>query len=63
VGERKEGDKGTRGINERTKEGEGLRHGRNHSALNSTAVFILVQAYYQYSSGSVGQTQGWLNGK
>jgi hypothetical protein len=33
-----EGDNGTKGIIKRKKEGEGLRHIRNHSSLNFNGI-------------------------
>jgi hypothetical protein len=43
VEERREGDKGTKGVKETNKGVKGRRYERNHSPLNSNGLFLLVK--------------------
>jgi hypothetical protein len=43
MGDRREGDKGRKGIKEMKKEGEGLRYERNHSPLNFSGLSALLR--------------------
>jgi hypothetical protein len=43
IGDRREGDKGTKGIKKRKKVSEVLRYERNHFSLNFSGLFALVR--------------------